>query len=660
MRKKDQNILNAIRSLLTSSGRKLGVGLLLSVLVISCAKMGSPDGGWYDETPPYMVSSSPDDKGTNVKSRKIKLLFNEFIKVDNPSEKVVVSPPQLEVPEIRATGKRIEIQLNDTLLPNTTYTIDFSDAISDNNEGNPMGNFTYSFSTGDHIDTLEVAGYVLQAENLEPVKGILVGLYDDLSDSAFLTKPLLRVSRTDSRGRFIIKGVAEGTYRIVALQDMDGNYSYTQKSEMLAFSHDSIKPFWMLDHRQDTTWIDSLHIDKIKLVEYNHFLPDDIVLRAFTSSLQDRYLLKTERAIADRMTFYFTYGNEQLPIIKGLNFDEKDAFIIETSAKCDTITYWLRDTALVNQDTLRMDITYLATDTLGQLQEQTDSAVEVLSRQPYAKRMKLLKQETEEWQKKQNKLRKRGMPYDSIMPVKPLDVKYNVSSALDPDRNPSFTVPAPLAVIDTSKIHLYVEHDSLWYNARYLLENTGNRQYELRAEWRPDNEYSLEIDSAAFIDIYGNASRQFKQGLKVKSNDEYSSLFVTVEGFAGQHIVLQLLNAGDQPVKQVSTDNGEAEFFYVKPATYYLRMFVDRNGNNVWDTGDYHADQQAEEVYYYHEEIECLAKWDINRTWNPTSRPLFSQKPSDIIKQKADKEKTIKNRNADRAKSMGITYIPKE
>ncbi|MBQ7471311.1 MAG: Ig-like domain-containing protein [Prevotella sp.] len=622
--------------------------------------MGNPDGGWYDETPPYVVSSSPADKGTDVKSRKIKILFNEFIKVENPTEKVVVSPPQLEVPEIKATGKRIEIELNDTLIPNTTYTIDFSDAISDNNEGNPMGNFTYTFSTGDHIDTLQVAGYVLQAEDLEPVKGILVGLYDDLADSAFLTKPLLRVSRTDSRGRFVIKGVAEGTYRIVALQDMDGDYTYTQKSEMLAFSHDSIKPSWKLDQRQDTTWIDSLHIDKIKLVEYNHFLPDDIVLRAFTAQVQDRYLLKIDRSNADRMTLFFTYGHEQLPVIKGLNFNEQDAFIVEASEKRDTITYWLRDTALVNQDTLRMDITYLATDTLGQLQEVTDSAVEVLSRQPYAKRMKQIERETEEWQKKQDKRRKRGLPYDSIMPVKPLEMKFNFASSLDPDRNLNFMAPAPLAVIDTSKIHLYVEHDSLWYNARHLLENTGNRLYELRAEWRPENEYSLEIDSAAFIDIYGNASRQFKQGLKVKSNDEYSSLFVTVEGFAGQHIVLQLLNASDQPVKQVSTDNGEAEFFYVKPATYYLRMFVDRNGNDQWDTGDYHADQQAEEVFYFHEEIECLAKWDINRTWNPTGRPINAQKPSTIIKQKGEKQKTIKNRNADRAKSMGITYIPKQ
>ena len=147
----------------------------------------------------------------------MRILFDEFIKIENATEKVVVSPPQMEQAEIKSTGKRIEIQLKDSLLPNTTYTIDFSDAISDNNEGNPLGNYTYSFATGDHKDTLEVSGCVLQADNLEPVKGILVGLYGEMEDSCFIKKPMLRVARADSRGHFIIRGVAPGNYRIYAL-----------------------------------------------------------------------------------------------------------------------------------------------------------------------------------------------------------------------------------------------------------------------------------------------------------------------------------------------------------------------------------------------------------------------------------------------------------
>ena len=152
----------------------------------------------------------------------------------------------------------------------------------DNNEGNPMGNYTYSFSTGDHIDTLEVSGYVLEAENLEPIKGILVGLYSNQSDTAFEKEPMLRVSRTDSRGRFVIRGVAKGDYRIYALQDADGNYMFNQKSEKIAFTPEVIMPSWKPDIRQDTLWTDSLHIKDIKQVPYTHFLPDDVTLSAFT------------------------------------------------------------------------------------------------------------------------------------------------------------------------------------------------------------------------------------------------------------------------------------------------------------------------------------------------------------------------------------------
>ena len=149
----------------------LGLALLLVAVVASCARMGQPDGGWYDETPPKVIGATPADRGVNVSAKKVNIFFDEYIKIENPSEKVVVSPPQLEQPEIKAAGKRIEVKLADSLKANTTYTIDFSDAITDNNESNPLGNYTYSFSTGPQIDTLEVAGTVLQADNLEPVKG---------------------------------------------------------------------------------------------------------------------------------------------------------------------------------------------------------------------------------------------------------------------------------------------------------------------------------------------------------------------------------------------------------------------------------------------------------------------------------------------------------
>ena len=633
---------------------------LITPMLYSCAKMGAPDGGWYDETPPRVIGATPAEKSTHIDKRNIRINFNEFVKIDNPTQNVVVSPPQLEVPEIKGEGKSINVKLIDKLQPNTTYTIDFSNAISDNNEGNPLGNFTYSFSTGNHIDTLEVAGYVVQAADLEPVKGILVGLYADLSDTAFKTKPMLRVSRTDSRGHFIIRGVAPGKYRVYALQDADGNYSFNQRSEMLAFNHDIIEPSFRPDVRQDTLWRDSLHIESIAQVSYTHFLPDNICLRAFNEIVTDRHLLKSERPEPNHFTLYYTYGDSVLPNVRGLNFNTKDAFVIESSAHKDTVTYWLRDTALVNQDTLKMVVTQNISDSTGVLRQQEDTLT-LLAKVPYAKRLKDKQKAFDEWKKKQDKLKKRGEPYETTMPEEPLKLEITPSGDMDPDQNISIVAKEPLKDVDTNHVRLFSHPsgDSLWYKEPYELKRISNEEFQVKAAWKPGTEYSFEADSTAFETIYGTMSGKLKQGLKVRGEDAYASLIMTISGMQGRHIIAQLLDGQSKIVKQSFTDNGQAEFYYLKPGKYFMRIIVDANNNKKWDTGNYDTNLQPEEVYYNPDEIECKAKWDLTLTWNPLARPIYQQKPEALKKQKADKEKSIQHRNVKRAQELGIQYLPK-
>ena len=631
---------------------------LSSFLLSSCARMGSPDGGWYDDDPPKVVRCEPNDQSVNVTTKKITIYFDEFIKLEDASNKVIISPPQLEMAEIKVAGKKVIVELQDSLKPNMTYSIDFSDAISDNNEGNPLGSYAYTFSTGERIDTFEVSGYVLDASNLEPVKGILVGLYDDLADSAFTTKPMLRVARTDGSGHFVVKGIAPGTYRAYALQDMDNNFRFGQRGEMVAFSHDTYEPSSKPDTRIDTIWRDSLHIDALLPVPYTHFLPDDIVLRAFTHLQTDRYLLKTERTNAEKMTMFFSYGHPELPLIKGLNFEADSAFVIETGEKQDTIHYWLRDTALVNQDTLRMEVTYMMTDALGNLVSQTDT-LEVLAKTSYEKRMKEKAKEIEKWQKEQDKKRKRDEPYDSIFPTKPLTPNIKIPSVMTPDAKVTVEMPSPLVRCDTSAVHLYSQIDSLWYDAACEMKPVPGsiRQFIISADWRADTEYSLEIDSAAFVDIYGLVSNKYKQGIKVKSLDEMGTLTLKLSGIADTlPLRVLLLNKSADAVKEVIAVNGVAKFNYVMPDKYYVSALVDRNGNGVWDTGEYDLDLQPEEVYFYPREIECKEKWDISQNWNLTAVPLYQQKPAAITKQKPDAQKKLKNRNAERAQKLGIPY----
>ena len=620
--------------------------------------MGQPDGGWYDDDPPVVIGSDPADQSTNVKAKKITIYFDEFIKLEDATSKVTVSPPQLEMPEINATGKKIVVELQDSLKENTTYTIDFSDAISDNNEGNPLGNYTYSFSTGDQIDTLEVSGYVLDASNLEPVKGIKVGLYNDLADSAFKTKPMLRVSQTDSRGHFVIKGVAPGTYRAYALNDVDGDFRFSQKAEMVGFNHDTFEPTFKPDTRTDTIWRDSLHIDALKKVPYTHFLPDDITLLAFTQLQTDRFLLKTERNEPEKFSMFFSYGHPELPVIKGLNFDADSAFVVETGEKQDTIHYWLRDTTLINQDTLRMEISYMITDTLGNLVSHTDT-LEALAKVPYEKRMKEKAKAFEKWQKEQEKKKKHDEKYDSIYPVEVLKPNYQVPSSMDPDKKIEIEMPIPLQRCDTAGVHLYSMIDSVWYEAPFTFRPVEYqlRKYEILAEWRPNVEYSLEIDSAAFEDIHGLVSGAFKQGIKVKSLDEYSTLTLNISGIADSlPLRVQLLNNSGGKVKEVVAHKNVVRFDYVTPGKYYVSAFVDANNNGLWDTGNYNEDLQAEAVYYYSRMIECKEKWDVTQSWDLTSVPRFRQKPQEIVKQKPEAQKKQQNRNAQRASDLGITY----
>ena len=636
--------------------------ICLTVLsVVGCARMGSPDGGWYDDTPPYVVGSTPQDKAANVHPKRISIYFNEFIKLEDAQNKVIVSPPQLEVPEIKEGGKRVIVDLKDTLKENTTYTIDFSDAISDFTEGNPMGSYTFTFSTGKEIDTLEVAGYLLDAENLEPVKGVMVGLYDDLSDTVLTTKPMMRISRTDSRGHFVIKGVAPGTYRAYALQDMDNDFKYNQKSEMVAFNHQTFEPSWKPDTRQDTIWRDSLHIDQILQIPYTHFLPDDITLLAFTAVQDNRYLVKTERQEPHKLGFYFSYGHEQLPVIRGLNFDADSAFIVEPSLHKDTIYYWLRDTALVNRDSLEIEAQYMMTDSAGMLVSKTDT-LEMIPKVSYEKRRKAREREIEKWQKEQEKKKKREEKYDTVMPREELKLKINPSGSISPLTRVIIETPTPLQRLDTAAIHLYTKVDSLWYDADFTFRpDTANiRRYTIKADWKLETEYSLEIDSAAFEDIYGLTTNPIKQGLKVKSKDDYSTLLVNLSGIRDTGIVVQILNASDAVTDEQRAKDGKVKFQYVTPGKMYLRAYVDSNGNGQWDTGDYYADLQPEDVYYYHKEIECKAKWDVTITWNMAERKRFEQKPLAITKQKPDKEKKLKNRNAERAKQLGKEYIQKK
>lgn len=634
------------------------IALLLVIIgFYACASTGMPDGGPYDETPPKFVRATPEPNATNNKRKKISIEFDEYIKLDKASEKVIISPPQNEAPEVKVSGHRVLVEFFDTLRENTTYTIDFGDAIVDNNEDNPLGNFAYAFSTGEHIDTMEVSGTVLSADNLEPVKGIQVGLHKNLEDSAFVKLPFDRISRTDSRGHFTIRGVAPGKYRIYALMDGNQNYLFDSKTEAVAFLDSLVVPDMRPDVRQDTVWneLDTLAYDTIYEVHYTRFLPDNLILRSFKEENPMQYLVKSEREQLNRFSLYFSAKADTLPTIKGLDFDEKDAFIIESNPRNDTIRYWIKDTVMCERDTLTFQMDYLATDTLGQLVPKTDT-LRMVNKIDKKRRMAL----AEEAMKKEEKERKKRAKKGDTLKVEPkfFAMSVDAPSSLDLNRNIVLKFEEPVEHIDTAAIHMAVKVDSLWEDIPFILmtDSVVPRQYQILADWQPGQEYQLKIDSLGIKGIYGLYTNKVENQLKVKTLEDYGTLYLNIVG-AGPHAVVQLLNSSDGVVRQQPvTDKNTCDFYFLQPSTkYYIRLFNDDNNNGVWDTGNYEEKRQPEEVYYFPKVWEMKANFEFEETWDIHAVPLDKQKLDEIKKQKPDEAKKIKDRNKERARKLGRT-----
>lgn len=626
----------------------------LALVMAGCANPGSgPDGGPYDETPPKIVSMSPPLGQRNADSRKISITFDELIKIENAAEKIIVSPPQTEVPEIKTSGRRITVSLLDSLRPNTTYTIDFSDAIADANEGNPLGNFTYFFSTGERLDTMEVAGHVLAAENLEPIKGILVGLHADTTDTAFTTKPFERVARTDANGRFCIKGVAEGTYRVYALRDMDGDFRRS-RGEMMAALRGTVTPSGYPDVRYDTVWHDSIRYDSIRTIHYTHYVPDDLVLLAYMERPVERHFLKAQRDVPEWFRTYFTAPSAHVPEVRGLNFDAEGAFIEQRSPGNDTITYWLRDVSMPVVDTLKLAYTYEAYDDSTHTNALRTDTLELVPRQTMARRLKQQAEEKEKWLKQLEKRHKKGDFSQETPPTEHLKISNKADRTLPPDHNIDFQAEEPITVLDTTGLHLRLVVDSIRKDAPFrLAEGRENLMgFTVMGEWRYGQQYELTIDSAAVTGLSGLTNKQYTFRFGIGREEDYGAVFLLLPG-ADASAVVQLLSSDTKVERQTRSRDGRADFFYVRPGSYYLRMFYDRNGNGRWDTGDFAQGIAPEEVFYFPTPITVRANWDIEQTWRPDELPLTRQKPRELIRQKEEKERTARSRNAERARNKG-------
>jgi len=218
---------------------------LVPLLFAQCANQVAPTGGAKDITPPKVVQALPENKSMGFNGRKIEVAFDEYVTLNNASQQVLFSPPLAEKPDIKLSNKTVVIKLKEDLKPNTTYTIDFGEAVKDLHEGNTFKDYTYTFSTGDILDTLNLSGTVLDAETGKPVEKLFVGLYKDQPDSLY-NLPCLQapdyLSRTDKDGHFHFHGLPDEPFLVFALEDMNANLYYDLPNEKVAFLDSLVCP----------------------------------------------------------------------------------------------------------------------------------------------------------------------------------------------------------------------------------------------------------------------------------------------------------------------------------------------------------------------------------------------------------------------------------
>ncbi|MCX4368471.1 MAG: Ig-like domain-containing protein [Duncaniella sp.] len=606
-----------------------------AMLVAACANMGRPEGGPRDELPPVYVRSNPAMGQLNVKGNKITVEFDENIALDDAMNKIVVSPAQRTTPAISSNAKRVTVELRDTLLPNTTYTIDFADAVKDLNEGNVLDGLALDFATGDTIDTLRISGMVFEAQTLEPAQGMLVGVYSNLEDSAIHTLPMDRITKTNQLGQFTIRNLKEGTYRIFALNDVNRDYHW-DRSEDVAFYDVTISPTATPTTVTDTLVRENGQRDSLVTRDATRYLPDDVLLTWFNEGYSSQYLKDYKRPERNKITFQFGTKADTLPIIRLLNThragDEISTWsMLDASPTLDTLTYWIADTSLVALDSITLEASYMRTDTNDCLSWTTDTLrFNIRSVKKKEEKKKKKKDDEEE---------------DSIPKIPHMDLRVSSGSSQELNRGLVITGGTPIVSFDTTAVKLEMQVDTLWYPIEpprfHRLDSLKPMTYTAPYEWEEGTKYRLTVDSAAVHDIYGLDNEPLTHEFTTKKSDDYSTVSFTITGLDGRPAIVEVLNTSDKPAGYAPVEGNIATIAYLPPGTYYARLYIDANGDGKWTTGSLSDSipRQPEETYYYPKKLTLKKNWTIEQSWDINELPVDQQKPQEIKKNKPKRKK---------------------
>jgi len=589
--------------------------------MVACASIGRPEGGPRDQAPPVFVRSNPLPGQLNVDRNRIDIYFDENIKLDDAFNKVIVSPAQKNAPVISANARHLTAELKDSLLPNTTYTIYFGDAVRDLNEGNILDDFAFDFSTGPEIDSLRISGIVLEARTLEPAQGMLVGAYTTDADSAISTLPLERVTRTNQYGQFTIRNLKPGSYHLFAVNDINRDYHW-DRSEDVAFLGYPVSPSAMGIQVTDTL---RSHEGGDSLVQRagTAFLPNDLLLTWFNEDYKSIYLRDKQRPERRKIVIGMSAPVDSLPkltIVRGQNAGKSDSqwSILRKNSTLDSLEYWITDPDVLATDSLKIAMRYLRTDTTDRVTWTTDT-IDFVFREPKSKKNK--KEDADSVPKIE------FMSFSSVLPT-----------SHDVNRPLVFQALEPIDTVFPEACHFELQKDTLWVNIPdvKLVPDSLDPLFRrtLSYNWEPGARYRLRIDSAGVRNVYGLWNNNITHEFTVKNLEDYTSVNLNISGCDSLPMIAELLDRSDKVIAVSSVVNGTARFRFLPPGEFYARLFIDADSNGVWTTGNVNSHLQPEEVYYYPKKISLKKNWEIDITWNIYDTAVDLQKPLAIKKNK--------------------------
>jgi uncharacterized protein (DUF2141 family) len=531
--------------------KKLICAVLLIVVISGCAKRGSPTGGPIDSIPPVLINASPKINSTNFDSKEIRLTFDEFVKLDKVDEQLIISPPlnksSYEVKPLNGVTKKVFLEFIDSLETETTYSINFGNSIKDNNEGNPLTFFSYTFSTGETIDSLYVRGNISDAFDKETDDYISIHLYriDSIfNDSIIYNNRPTYISNSLDSTSYQFKNIKEGKYLILALKDIDNNYFFDPFYDKIGFidslitlPRDSIINFKLFKEETSLIW------DK------PHFINSEKIGFGYYGKL-DLKNIEIESSIPDSVNYTYTKENEK-----------------------DTLIFWLSKNSFdsLNFNLIEKDTTKLVT---VKFDRAKDTLIDSLSISPKTANIIHLKE---------------TFKLSSNIPLK--NIEDSLITIRDID---SLIVPFTTSI------------------------NDNLDQIDIEFEVSPSDNYRVFILPEAIKDVRGVSNDTLQYNVVSQSLEDYGNVYLDVIRNSSSKFILQMIDSNGEVIRVFKNVNQDAtyNFDYVRPGKYIFRLIEDANNNDKWDTGNYLKKIKPERVYYFSNELEVRANWDLNETFN--------------------------------------------